>query len=165
MISFGYCTQIGIDSFTGFATQPTKSRLNFLYLLRAGQGGYVVNSAALYYMRRRALAGPLIERPACAPTTRLVDHADWQAHLRHLGIEELAVPQHPAGIATDGAIWGAISAHGMLDGTAIVSDGAGQFAVGRHALCWVHADRLVHKLETFTATHRAAQARMRACAR
>lgn len=113
MISFGYCTQIGIDSFTGFATQPTKSRLNFLYLLRAGQGGYVVNSAALYYMRRRALAGPLIERPACAPTTRLVDHADWQAHLRHLGIEELAVPQHPAGIATDGAICGAISAHGM----------------------------------------------------
>jgi hypothetical protein len=43
----------------------------------------------------------------------------------------------------------------------IVSDGAGQFAVGRHALCWVHAERLVHKLETFTADHRAAQGRVR----
>jgi hypothetical protein len=30
-----------------------------------------------------------------------------------------------------------------------------------HALCWIHAERLVHKLDTFTDTHRAAQARMR----
>ena len=27
-----------------------------------------------------------------------------------------------------------------------MSDGAGQFRVGTHALCWVHAERLVHKL-------------------
>jgi hypothetical protein len=28
----------------------------------------------------------------------------------------------------------------------IVSDGAGQFAILLHALCWVHAERLVHQL-------------------
>ena len=28
----------------------------------------------------------------------------------------------------------------------IVSDDAGQFRLGDHALCWVHAERLVHKL-------------------
>jgi hypothetical protein len=28
----------------------------------------------------------------------------------------------------------------------IVSDDAGQFRVGAHALCWIHAERLVHKL-------------------
>ena len=44
----------------------------------------------------------------------------------------------------------------------IVSDDAGQFAVGQHALCWVHAERLVHKLDAFTDLHRAAQERMRA---
>jgi len=27
-----------------------------------------------------------------------------------------------------------------------VSDDAGQFRVGAHALCWIHAERLVHKL-------------------
>jgi Transposase IS66 family len=27
-----------------------------------------------------------------------------------------------------------------------VSDDAGQFRVGEHALCWVHAERLIHKL-------------------
>jgi hypothetical protein len=26
----------------------------------------------------------------------------------------------------------------------VLSDDAGQFAVGLHALCWVHAERLVH---------------------
>jgi hypothetical protein len=34
---------------------------------------------------------------------------------------------------------------------------AGQFAVGWHALCWVHAERLVHKLETFTEEQRTQQ--------
>jgi Transposase IS66 family len=158
----GYCTQIGNDSFTWFATRPTKSRLNFLDLLRAGHGGYVVNPAALDYMRGRALAGPLIERLARAPTTRFADHATWQAHLLHLGIDALPVAHDPASIATESAIWGAISERGLLDGTVIVSDGAGQFAVGRHALCWVHAERLVHKLDTFTAAHRTAQGRVRA---
>ena len=43
----------------------------------------------------------------------------------------------------------------------VLSDDAGQFAVGRHALCWVHAERLVHKLDTFTDLHRAAQQRTR----
>ena len=43
----------------------------------------------------------------------------------------------------------------------VLSDDAGQFAVGRHALCWVHAERLVHKLDTFTDRHRAAQQKLR----
>jgi hypothetical protein len=67
----------------------------------------------------------------------------------------------PARLATEGALWGAIKAHGLLPGTVIVSDDAGQFALGEHALCWVHAERLVHKLDTFTDGQRDAQARMR----
>jgi hypothetical protein len=43
----------------------------------------------------------------------------------------------------------------------LLSDDAGQFAVGQHALCWVHAERLVHKLDTLTDRHRAAQQRVR----
>jgi hypothetical protein len=65
-------------------------------------------------------------------------------------------------IATEGALWGAIQAHGLLPETVIVSDDAGQFAVGLHGLCWVHAERLVHKLETFTDLQRTAQRRIRA---
>ncbi len=44
----------------------------------------------------------------------------------------------------------------------ILSDDAGQFALDRHALCWVHAERLVHKLDTFTERQHAAQQFVRA---
>ena len=63
----GFCTQIGNDRFTWFGTTGSKSRLNFLELLRAGHTDYVVNDAALEYMRERALAGPVIQRLASAP--------------------------------------------------------------------------------------------------
>ena len=33
--------------------------------------------------------------------------------------------------------------------------------MGQHALCWVHAERLVHKLDTFTELNRAAQQHVR----
>ena len=36
-----------------------------------------------------------------------------------------------------------------------------RMVVGQHALCWVHAERLVHKLDAFTDKHRAAQTRVR----
>ena len=35
--------------------------------------------------------------------------------------------------------------HGFLRDAVVLSDDAGQFAVGQHALCWVHAERLVHQ--------------------
>src|SRR3954469_10713377 len=55
----GVTTQIGNSHFTWFGTTGSKSRLNFLSLLRAGHDDYVVNSAALDYMRRQNLAGRL----------------------------------------------------------------------------------------------------------
>jgi hypothetical protein len=158
----GFCTQIGNDDFTWFGTRASKSRLNFLDLLRAGHGDYVINEAALAYMRSRSLAGPVISRLAAEPQARFADHAAWQAHLRRLGISELQVMPDPVCIATEGALWGAVTAHGWLQNAVIVSDDAGQFAIGRHALCWVHAERLVHRLDTFTDLHRAAQERLRA---
>jgi len=67
------------------------------------------------------------------------------------------VTPNPVQIATEGALWGSIQAHDFLRQGVIVSDDAGQFAVGQHALCWVHAERLVHKLDTFTNHQRTAQ--------
>ena len=50
----GYCTQIGNQHFTWFGTRSSKSRLNFLDLLRAGHTDVVLNNAAFDYMRGRA---------------------------------------------------------------------------------------------------------------
>jgi Transposase IS66 family len=157
----GFCTQIGNAAFSWFATRANKSRLNFLDLLRAGHGDYVINPAAVAYMHSRSLAGPVISRLAGDAQTYFPDHAAWQAHLRRLGVTDLRVTPDPVCIATEAALWGAVTARGFLQNAVIVSDDAGQFAVGRHALCWVHAERLVHKLDTFTDAHRAAQQRIR----
>ena len=157
----GFCTQIGNAHFAWFGTTPSKSRSNFLALLRAGHGNYVINAEALAYMRHRALAGPVIARLAEHPHQSFADQAAWTAHLDQLGIAALKVNPDPVMVATEGALWGSIKAHGFLPNTVIVSDDAGQFNVGRHGLCWVHAERLIHKLDTFTDENRAAQADIR----
>ena len=59
-------------------------------------------------------------------------------------------------------MFGSIKSHGFLDKAVILSDDAGQFDVGHHALCWVHAERLVHKLDTFSEQQRLAQQKLRA---
>jgi hypothetical protein len=156
-----FCTQIGNDRFTWFGTRSSKSRLNFLDLLRAGHTDFVLNDAAFDYMRTRALPAPLIARLAAQPQAVFADQAAWSAHLDRLGFTDLTTTPNPVLIATEGTQWGSVQAHGFLRDAVVLSDDAGQFAVGRHALCWVHAERLVHKLDTFTDQHRAAQQRMR----
>ncbi len=157
----GFCTQIGNDAFTYFATTFSKSRSNFLGLLRAGHGDYALNDQAFAYMRRRNLAGPVIATLAAHPTRHFADEAAWHAHLDDLGITQLKVLPDPMTIATEGALWGAILAHGFIENTVILSDDAGQFNVGEHALCWVHAERLVHKLDAFTEAARTAKEKVR----
>src|SRR6202047_2089462 len=158
----GVCTQIGNDNFAWFGTTGSKSRLNFLDLLRAGHTDYVINDAALEYMREHALAGTLVQRLATHKRRRFADEKAWTRHLERLGIADLAVTPDPVRVATEGALWGAVNAHGFLCEAVVVSDDAGQFNVGQHALCWIHTERLVHKLETFTDQQRAAQQRVRA---
>ena len=158
----GFCTQIGNPHFAWFGTTGSKSRVNFLELLRAGHQDYVINAEAIAYMRAHHLAGPVIARLAADAETRFADRLAWQRHLDRLGIGAPDGRHDPVPIATEGALWGSLRAHGFLAATAIISDGAGQFDLGQHGLCWVHAERLVHKLDTFTDRQRAAQLRIRA---
>jgi len=75
------------------------------------------------------------------------------AYLKRPGLTKLKVKPDPVQIATEAAPWGSIAEQGLLDGTVIVSDGAGQFRIGEHALCRVHAERLIHKLDAFCEAH------------
>src|ERR671911_599887 len=157
----GVTTQIGNDHFAFFATSFSKSRRNFLEILRAGHDDYVINEAALAYMRDHNLAAPVMGQLAAHPTKQFVARPAWQAHLEDLGITRLEVAPNPVKIATEGALWGSIRSHGLLDQTVIVSDDAGQFRIGRHALCWVRAERLVHQLIPFNDPQRLAIALVR----
>jgi hypothetical protein len=152
----GVTTQIGDDRFAFFATTFSKSRRNFLELLRAGHEDYVLNGAAFTYMHDRHLAGPVIELLAQHPSQQFADRSAWYEHLEALGLTRLTVTPNPVKIATEGALFGSIHHHGLLDDVVIVSDDAGQFRIGRHALCWIHAERLVHKLIPFNDRQRSA---------
>ena len=157
----GFCTHIGNDRFAFFATTSSKSRVNFLELLRAGRDEYVINQAALAYMREHKLPLATIARFAGAER-RFAGPGAFMAHLEKLGLTGLEVRPDPVQIATEGALWGSIAEQGLLKDTVIVSDGAGQFRIAEHALCWVHAERLIHKLDTFCEAHIQAKERIRA---
>ena len=75
------CTQIGNDNFAWFGTTGSKSRLNFLDLLRAGHTDYVINDAALDYMRDHALAGTLVLRLATHEQRQFADEKAWRGIL------------------------------------------------------------------------------------
>ena len=159
----GYTTQIGDHRFTAFRTGRSKSREAFLATLRAGHSDYIINGQALAYMRGRNLSATVLERLATAPHKAFADNAAWQAHLAALGLDHLTVAPNPVKIATEGAMWGAIRHHGFLADAVIVSDDAGQFRIGDHALCRRMRERGSHRDATrLKASH---QRRNAACRR
>ncbi len=141
----GICTQVGNDRFAWFATTASKSRLNFLDLLRAGHGDYVVNRAALDYMRKRHLSGAVIAGLAEHGSKRFADEEAWMAHLERHGISALKVYPDPVRIATEGALWGSVVDHGFQRDAVNDRDDDGQFNVGHHALSRVHPERQIQK--------------------
>jgi hypothetical protein len=119
-----FCTQIGNDWFTWFGTRSSKSRLNFMDLLRAGHTDYVINNAAYDYMRNNGLPAATIARLMAEPETRFSDQTVWQAHLDRLGFNALTVTPDPVRVASEGASWGSVQAYKFLCDAVVLSDRA-----------------------------------------
>ena len=151
-----FATQLGDDRFTVFRTGPSKSRINFLSVLQAGERVFLVDDEALAYMKELHMAASPLALLAAHPDKRFTDEAAWNAHLEALGLDQLEVHPDPVKVATEGALWAAVKERGLLGQTVIVSDGAGQFRLTNNALCWVHSERLVHKLQPTNPIHRQA---------
>ncbi len=138
----GYCTHIGNEFFAWFKSTGSKSRINFLQLLRKGHGDYVINADALSYIQRQSFPQPLLAQLAETSDKHLATEADWKWHLEQLGIRK----KRHVRIATEGALLGSVLHHGFSKELVILSDDAGQFNILLHALCWIHAERTIHKL-------------------
>lgn len=138
----GYCTHIGNELFAWFQSTQSKSRLNFLELLRAGHKDYALTPESIEYMRSRRLA----ELKLCLLEENVnqtfSDKQDW---LRLLEKYQFKSTRHIQ-IATEGSILGSILSHGINRELVILSDDAGQFNILLHALCWIHAERTINKL-------------------
>ena len=141
-----FTTHIGSSRFAAFRTGPGKSRLAFLGRLLGSAARYVINTAAIAYMRDADLPQDVIDKLTGHALLCFSSHEQWMEHLRALGIADLRVTPDPVRATSEAALWGAIEAEGLLGQAVIVSDEAGQFRLGDHGLCWVHAERLVHKL-------------------
>ena len=142
----GYCTHIGNELFSWFESTASKSRINFLKLMRAGNSDYWINTDAVAYMQINKLP----QEPLGAIITNqgmcFANDSQWDEFLAAQGI----VTQRHVKIATEGALLGSVVEHGISDKLVIISDDAGQFNVLLHALCWIHANRTIDKITPFT---------------
>ena len=138
----GYCTHIGNELFAWFQSTNSKSRINFLELLRAGRFDYVINQNAIDYMKDCGLKNAIVHKLKKSSTKEFVDVESWEKHLDDLGIDR---PRHRQ-IATESALMGCLKHHAFPQSLVIVSDDAGQFNIFSHSLCWIHAERNINKI-------------------
>ncbi len=148
----GYCTHIGNAWFAYFLSTQSKSRINFLEILRAGQTNYVLDEYARSYMRDQKLPEKVLNILAACGDIVVSDADAWVKKLQELGI----VKKRHIKITTEGALLASVVSHGIHPNLVVLSDDAGQFNVLLHALCWIHAERLLAKLVGFSDAQTAA---------
>ncbi len=76
--------------------------------------------------------------------------AEWQSYLQGLGITSLQAVK----LVTEAALLGSAIEHRLSPELIILSDGAKQFAILVHALCWIHMERGIRRLPGVTAQQR-----------
>jgi hypothetical protein len=152
----GYCTAIGNDLFAYFESTDSKSRLNFLQVLRGAGTGYAITAGTLTYWQRQNLPHEVVAKLHAEPR-QFADEAAWQSRLVELGI----TAKLHVRLATEGALLGQLLAQGMAPALVILSDGAPQFDLLLHASCWIHAERPLARLVPYNAIHRAAIEQLR----
>lgn len=138
----GYCTHIGNEAFSWFESTGSKSRINFLKLMRAGWQDYILNPDALSYMTANNFPAYLQKNIAGYLGTAFANDHQWNRFLADNGIGN----ERHKKIITEAALIGSIIEHGICRNLVIVSDDAGQFNVLMHALCWIHAERTIAKV-------------------
>ena len=75
---------------------------------------------------------------------------EWSTYLEALGINS----QKGIKLVTEAALLGSAIEHGLSPELIVLSDGAKQFAILAHALCWVHIERSLRRLNGVTAQQR-----------
>jgi hypothetical protein len=140
----GYCTVICNPYFAYFETTNSKSRINFLQILRGKHQGYEITPESLEYAKSLKL--PQAQLECLQLGVRCEEKEQWEVFLEVSGIhQELHIR-----IATEAALIGSLMRLGFNPNLAILSDDAGQFDIFLHALCWIHAERKIKELEPYT---------------
>ena len=126
----------------------------------------MLNAGAFAYIEQQKLPHSLLARlefefegevvyslpltnPAEDGVVRIETALDWE---KWLDQHDIKAKRHRR-IITEGALMGGLLAHGIPVTLSIISDDAGQFNVFDHALCWIHAERIINRLISLNAGH------------
>ena len=139
----GYCTVIGNDDFAYFHSSNSKSRENFLEILQAGEKKYVLNEHAKVYLESYPLPQKHLIEIGYSDDLLATTKEEWGEHLWSSGVKNVKTVR----VLTEAALIGGLSIEDRSEPLRILSDGAGQFNVMQHGLCWVHIERGLRKLE------------------
>lgn len=137
-----YCTCLNADLFTYFKTSNTKSRINFLELLRLEHKDYHLNEDALIYMQAQGLPKKYYQILEAYQNKVFTDKVAFEKQLADWQITATQIVK----TITEGALIGSLIHHGFDPNKLIHSDGAGQFNLFLHSLCWKHAERPLKKI-------------------
>ena len=146
----GYCTVIGNAYFTYFRTTERKSRQSFLETLQGESPRYVLNDYAQQYLQSYPLAAKHWQTLSFSTQVLATEQTQWQDYLTSLGI----ISPQAVRLVTEAALLGGAIEQGVDSRLTILSDGAPQFNVLVHALCWVHAERALRRLQGNTSQQR-----------
>jgi hypothetical protein len=145
----GHTLHIGNELFASFFTTDSKSRLNFLYILRQGFDDYVFDGDSLFYLEYYGATQKLQRQLAAAVEAadgRLVVEGEtaWEKQLQRWRIKSPEAQR----LVTEAALFGSLLAHDLYVHQPLISDDAAQFKVLglMIGLCWLHAERHVARL-------------------
>jgi len=141
----GYCNCVNNDLFTYFTTTYSKSRINFLEILRLTHSNYEINEAALDYAQREGLPPKYYQVLQATYQTGQGSYTNKKELQAYFDTNNWTAA-YAIKTITEALLIGSIIDHGFDPNTIIHSDGAGQFNLFLHCLCWKHAERPLVKL-------------------
>jgi hypothetical protein len=146
----GVATVIGNKFFTYIKSTRHKSRINFLEVLSCGKIEYTITNSTLDYIKNYKQADLAISKLQILLNSKPMNSARWEEFLK----------KHEFGkdtrrILTEGALIGTLVAREIISPEIILmSDGARQFHLFVHILCWIHVERSIKKLIPINETDR-----------
>jgi hypothetical protein len=142
----GFCLVMQNDLFAYFKSSNSKSRIQFLKVLRGSHTDYVLNDTALNYIISYKPTEILMGKLAQLKDINFTDHKRWESALIDNGIAPQYVGKQLLQHIEEAGILGSAIEHGLDPQVILLSDGAQQYHLFLHAACWVHAERGIKKI-------------------
>jgi len=143
----GVCTCVSSPLFCYFHSSESKSRLNFLEILRGTYTDYVLDEGALIYAFEHNVSALSMDKLDSVldevGEKRFRSVKSWERFLKKMKISG----EKDVRILSEATILASAIRHGLPEGIPIVTDAAPQFFLwASHSLCWIHEERHYRKL-------------------